>query len=107
MLAPDLPMRYPTDDLRIRRIQELSPPAQLHSEFPISEAASRTVYQARTEIHRILREEDDRLLVIVGPCSIHDTEAALDYAQSLGAVRAALQADLMIVMRVYFEKPRT
>jgi 3-deoxy-7-phosphoheptulonate synthase len=100
-------MRYPTDDLRIRRIQELSPPAQLHSEFPISEAASRTVYQARAEIHRILHGEDDRLLVIAGPCSIHDAEAALDYAQRLGAVRAALQDDLMIVMRVYFEKPRT
>jgi len=96
-----------TDDLRINAIKELSPPAQVHQELPITEAASQTVFETRHAIHRILHNEDDRLLVIIGPCSVHDPKAALDYAQRLKPVRDRLQDDLEIVMRVYFEKPRT
>ncbi|MCS7101920.1 MAG: 3-deoxy-7-phosphoheptulonate synthase AroG [Burkholderiaceae bacterium] len=100
-------MRYMTDDLRIREIKELAPPAHLIREFPCSDAASRTVYEARNAIHRILHGMDDRLIVVIGPCSIHDPKAALEYAQRLKAQRDRLLADLEIVMRVYFEKPRT
>ena len=96
-----------TDDLRIKAIKELSTPAQIHQELPITEEAANTVYEARQAIHRILHDEDDRLLVIIGPCSVHDPAAALDYAQRLQPLREALKDDLEIVMRVYFEKPRT
>ena len=72
-----------TDDLRIKAIKELSTPAQIHQELPITEEAANTVYEARQAIHRILHDEDDRLLVIIGPCSVHDPVAALDYAQRL------------------------
>lgn len=101
------PMKYMTDDLRIREIKELSPPAHLLREFPCGEAASETVFEARQAIHRILHGMDDRLLVVIGPCSIHDPKAALDYARRLVAERQRLATDLEIVMRVYFEKPRT
>jgi len=96
-----------TDDLRIREIKELSPPAHVMREFPCTSPASGTVYQARSAVHNILTGADDRLVVVVGPCSIHDTEAALDYAKRLVAQRRHLQGDLEIIMRVYFEKPRT
>lgn len=98
---------YPTDDLRIRRIQEVLPACVLHERHPITEAAAKTVFDARKQIHRILHGEDDRLLVVIGPCSIHDPEAALEYARRLQEVRQRLSDDLLIVMRVYFEKPRT
>jgi 3-deoxy-7-phosphoheptulonate synthase len=98
---------YPTDDLRIRAIKEVIPARELHQRHPISEEAARTVFESRQQIHRILHGEDDRLLVVIGPCSIHDPEAALDYAQRLKAVKERLADDLLIVMRVYFEKPRT
>ncbi len=101
------PMRYMTDDLRIREIKELTPPAHLLREFPCDDVASATVHDARTAAHRILHGMDDRLLVVIGPCSIHDTGAALDYARRLRAERDRLQGELEIVMRVYFEKPRT
>lgn len=100
-------MRFMTDDLRIKEIKELSPPAQILSELPCSETCARTVHDARQAVHQILHGMDDRLVVIIGPCSIHDTEAAMDYAQRLKGQRDALRADLEIVMRVYFEKPRT
>ncbi|GAB4355429.1 MAG: 3-deoxy-7-phosphoheptulonate synthase [Gammaproteobacteria bacterium] len=100
-------MKYQTDDLRIRELKQLLAPEQLMADFPVSESASETVYHARRDIHRILKEEDDRLVVVVGPCSIHDVEAARDYAQRLHKVRERLEAELCIVMRVYFEKPRT
>jgi hypothetical protein len=77
------------------------------AELPISEAAARTTLKTRREIQEILRGRDGRLVVVVGPCSIHDPEAALDYAARLKAARSQLQKDLLIVMRVYFEKPRT
>ena len=100
-------MKYPTDDLRIREIKELLTPANLLSDFPITEKASQTVYETRREIHRILHGADDRLLMITGPCSIHDVKAAKEYAARLKELKPRYAADLLIVMRVYFEKPRT
>lgn len=100
-------MRYMTDDLRIREIKELTPPSHLLREFPCNEAASATVHDARTAAHRILHGMDDRLLVVIGPCSIHDTAAALEYARKLKPLRDRLAGELEVVMRVYFEKPRT
>ena len=96
-----------TEDLRIRSIREVTTPAALHAEFPITERAADTVVRTRKGIQRILHGEDDRLLVVTGPCSIHDPAAARDYAECLSARLAALRQDLLIVMRVYFEKPRT
>jgi 3-deoxy-7-phosphoheptulonate synthase len=100
-------MRIKTDDLRIREIKEVIPPAQLHEELPMTDRASQTVAQARQAIQRLLRGQGDRLLVISGPCSIHDTEAARDYANRLKHLMVELTQDLLIIMRVYFEKPRT
>ncbi len=99
--------RYHLDDVRIKRIQELSPPIQVLREFPVSEASARTTYEARQAIHRILHGADDRLVVVVGPCSIHDPAAAFEYAQKLRAEAQRWEEDLLVVMRVYFEKPRT
>ncbi|WP_322010088.1 3-deoxy-7-phosphoheptulonate synthase AroG [Paraburkholderia sp. J12] len=96
-----------TDDVRIRELKELTPPAHLIREFPCSEAASTLIYETRQALHRILHGMDDRLIVIVGPCSIHDTKAAIDYAQKLQPLRKRFAGELEIVMRVYFEKPRT
>ncbi len=96
-----------TDDTRIREYKELAPPSHLLREFPVSEAASRTISGTRHAIHRILDDQDDRLLVIIGPCSIHDPLAARDYARRLIEQRSRFADDLEIVMRVYFEKPRT
>jgi 3-deoxy-7-phosphoheptulonate synthase len=100
-------MQHQTDDLRIRGITEVRSPKALHQEYPLSETASNTVFDARRAIQRILHGEDDRLLVVVGPCSVHDPNAALEYAERLGPLREELAGELMIVMRVYFEKPRT
>ncbi len=100
-------MHPKTDDLRIRGIKELVAPAQLLSEYPVSEASATTVFEARQAIHRIVQGEDDRLIVVVGPCSVHDPVAALAYAQHLDELRRQLSDQLMVVMRVYFEKPRT
>src|SRR3954467_10102472 len=100
-------MTFPTDDLRIRAIKELAPPAHLIREFPCSEKAATVVHDARQAIHRILHGIDDRLIVVVGPCSIHDVRAAREYAGRLVERRGQLAGDLEIVMRVYFEKPRT
>ena len=105
MSHPAAPL--PVDDTRIREITELAPPAHLLREFPVSARAAATTYGARQAVHRVLHGADDRLLVVVGPCSIHDYDAAIDYATRLATVRRELQADLIIVMRVYFEKPRT
>jgi 3-deoxy-7-phosphoheptulonate synthase len=96
-----------TDDVRIREIKELLPPAHVLREFPITEAGADLTFATRRDIHRILHGDDDRLLVVIGPCSIHDVSAALDYAGKLKHVKDRLAAHLLIVMRVYFEKPRT
>ena len=96
-----------TDDLRIRAIKELAPPSHLLREFPISEGAAATTAGTRQAIHRILHGMDDRLVVVVGPCSIHNPDAAREYAGRLRAERERLAPELEIVMRVYFEKPRT
>jgi 3-deoxy-7-phosphoheptulonate synthase len=100
-------MAFTTDDLRIRAIKELAPPAHLLREFPCSEKAATVVHDARQAIHRILHGRDDRLVVVVGPCSIHDVRAAREYASRLLEQRRRVAGDLEIVMRVYFEKPRT
>ena len=100
-------MRYTTDDLRIKEIRELTPPAHLIREFPCEEVAADTVHRARLAAHDILHGNDDRLIVVVGPCSIHDPKAAREYAEKLAEVRRKLQGELEIIMRVYFEKPRT
>lgn len=100
-------MTHRTDDLRIREIKELAPPSHLLRELPCSERAADTVEQARQALHRILHGMDDRLIVVIGPCSIHDPKAAREYATRLLAERRRHAADLEIVMRVYFEKPRT
>jgi len=96
-----------TDDLRIREIKELLPPAHLMREFPCSDQASQVVHQSRRAIHDILHGKDDRLVVVIGPCSIHDPKAAIEYAQRLIQQRELHADALEIVMRVYFEKPRT
>jgi 3-deoxy-7-phosphoheptulonate synthase len=100
-------MLHDTDDLRIERIRPLIPPAILMENLPLSEAASTTVAEARGAITKVLRGQDDRLVCIVGPCSIHDVKAAREYAEKLLAVRGELEDALVLVMRVYFEKPRT
>jgi 3-deoxy-7-phosphoheptulonate synthase len=102
-----LKMKYQTDDLRILDIKEVSPPSQVHAELPITDEASETICATRNAIHHILHGKDDRFLVIIGPCSIHDPSAALEYAEKLKAARDKYANDLLIVMRVYFEKPRT
>jgi len=96
-----------TRDLRIESIRALTPPAALLEELPLTEEGSLTVIRAREEISRILNGEGDRLIVVVGPCSIHDPAAARDYARRLRALADELGRDLRLVMRVYFEKPRT
>jgi 3-deoxy-7-phosphoheptulonate synthase len=98
---------FNTDDLRIRQIQAVTPPRQIHEEIPITQEAALVTLKARQDIHRILAGEEDRLLVIIGPCSIHEPVAAVEYADRLLKVKQALSRDLLIVMRVYFEKPRT
>ena len=100
-------MKYKTDDLRITAMTEVISPEQLHKDCQISESASKLIFDTRTAIHDILNGKDDRLLVIIGPCSIHDPEAAREYATRLKEIRHELADDLLIVMRVYFEKPRT
>tara|TARA_R110002020_G_scaffold2200_23_gene10268 strand:- start:189 stop:1262 length:1074 start_codon:yes stop_codon:yes gene_type:complete len=96
-----------TDDLRITAIKELTTPIEVMRQHPRTDAATRTVISARHAFHNILNGADDRLAVVVGPCSIHDPAAALDYANRLVALRETLGDRLEIIMRVYFEKPRT
>ncbi len=98
---------HQTDDLRIKQITEVAPPSEVHARYPITERASRTVADARSAVHRILHGDDDRLVVVIGPCSVHDPAPAIEYAQRLKPVRDRLRDDLEIIMRVYFEKPRT
>jgi 3-deoxy-7-phosphoheptulonate synthase len=96
-----------TDDVRIREIKKLITPLELLDRLKESAYSTQNILATRQAIHQILHQTDDRLLVVVGPCSIHDTQAGLEYARRLMEVRKDLAADLLIVMRVYFEKPRT
>jgi 3-deoxy-7-phosphoheptulonate synthase len=98
---------YRTDDVRIEQGDELLAPMQLMRELSATDDTERVTFEARKGIHDILRGADDRLLVVVGPCSIHDLKAAHEYAARLKGERERLAAELLIVMRVYFEKPRT
>jgi 3-deoxy-7-phosphoheptulonate synthase len=98
---------YRTDDVRIEQGDELLAPMQVMRELAAGERCERTTFEGRRAVHDILRGADDRLLVVVGPCSIHDYAAAVDYAKRLAGERERLRAELAIVMRVYFEKPRT
>ncbi len=99
--------KSPVDDVRILEIKDLLPPAHILRAFPASRVAVDTVFRGRQEIHRILHGADDRLLVVIGPCSIHDFDAAMEYAARLKAVKDRFSDTLLLVMRVYFEKPRT
>jgi 3-deoxy-7-phosphoheptulonate synthase len=100
-------MFHTTEDIRIQWTKVVLPPVFLEEERPVSEAASSTIYETRNEISAILNGKDDRLLVLAGPCSIHDTKAAREYAALLKTAIAEFSSDLRLVMRVYFEKPRT
>lgn len=99
--------KYHTDDLRIAEIKEVANPLTVCQEFPASETAERVTFESRQEIQNVMDARDDRLVVITGPCSIHDPEAALEYAGRLADQRQRFGEDLLIVMRTYFEKPRT
>ena len=96
-----------TDDLRIREMKELLPPSHLIREFGCSDKAATVAAECRTALHRILHGQDDRVMVVIGPCSIHDPKAAMEYARLLVKAREQHAGELEIVMRVYFEKPRT
>jgi 3-deoxy-7-phosphoheptulonate synthase len=98
---------YRTQDLHVKEIVRLLTPQEMKAQLPATDAANATVARSRERIIRILRQEDPRLLVVVGPCSIHDQKGALEYATRLNALRQEFASRLEIVMRVYFEKPRT
>ena len=101
------PLPPATDDLRIQAIKEVAVPSTIHAQFPITPAAANTTASTRQAIHNILHNNDNRCLVVIGPCSIHDPKSALEYANRLLKLRKQLSAHLEIIMRVYFEKPRT
>lgn len=100
-------MKFLTDDTRITGMEEVIAPDRLIEDLPLPDAASRLIFDARQDASAIIHGRDDRLLVIIGPCSIHDPDAALEYASKLAEQAQRLKSDLLIVMRVYFEKPRT
>jgi 3-deoxy-7-phosphoheptulonate synthase len=95
------------DDFRINTVTALASPAEMMRAHPATLEAGRTVAQARREVRDVLHGRDDRLIVVIGPCSIHDSGAALDYAGRLAGLRGVVGDALLLVMRVYFEKPRT
>lgn len=99
--------QFNIDDLRICETKKVVAPVQVYKEIPMTEAAAVTIVQARNDIHAVLENKDDRLVIIVGPCSIHDIQAAHEYARLLKSIKEELKQDLIIIMRVYFEKPRT
>lgn len=98
---------HPTDDIKIKEVKELLPPIAHLYELPVTPQVANLVYKTRHEIADLVHGRDNRLLVIIGPCSIHDTKAAVEYAQKLLPLRKKYEKELLIVMRVYFEKPRT
>jgi len=97
----------PTSDIRIRSVRPLISPAILEDELPLGDAGAARIQKARSDVAHVIMGLDDRLLVLVGPCSVHDPESALDYARKLAPLAERLADDLLVVMRVYFEKPRT
>src|SRR6478672_5787140 len=107
MSLTDFPTAVDTSDHRIVSFRELSAPAVIRTELPLTPRRAQGVQRDRDEVSAILAGHDDRLLLVVGPCSVHDPVAALDYARRLAAKAEELRDDLHIVMRVYFEKPRT
>ena len=107
MTAPTTTAQAPVSDLRIRALEPLPAPAALLRELPLGSERAELVARSRRAVREVLDGEDDRLLVVVGPCSVHDPVAALDYARRLAARAAELAEELCVVMRVYFEKPRT
>ena len=100
-------MQYLTDNTRITGLLEVSPHNEVISEFPITPAVSELVFKSRQNISDIIHGKDDKLVVVVGPCSIHDPKAAIEYAKKLKHLESSLSSELKIIMRVYFEKPRT
>jgi 3-deoxy-7-phosphoheptulonate synthase len=100
-------MIFRTDDLRIDALRPLLPPAILMEELPLGEEASATIAHGREHVQAVLRKRDDRLVAVVGPCSIHDPAAGIEYGRRLHELAEALREDIFVVMRVYFEKPRT
>src|SRR4051812_1518359 len=96
-----------TNDLHVAGFQPLISPHELLAELPLAPAHAKLVQDSRDQVRRVLAGQDDRLVVVVGPCSVHDPAAALEYAQRLAPLAASLCDELTIVMRVYFEKPRT
>ena len=100
-------MNYSTDNTRIIDRQKVPAPYELVNKHPINDDISKLVYGTRQEISQILHDKDDRLLVVVGPCSIHDPESAIEYGKKLIEQNIKFKEELLIVMRVYFEKPRT
>ena len=107
MAASPVNTRDAVRDQRIERLESLIAPRQLLAELPLSDAQAEAVLRGRAETHAVLDREDDRLLVVVGPCSVHDVDATLEYAQRLSAESRRLSSELLVTMRVYFEKPRT
>src|SRR5690348_2149793 len=107
MIGMEMDTRDLVRDTRIERIVELVSPAKLLGDLPLGEACERAVVEGRRQVQEALDGVDDRLLVVVGPCSVHDVEPALDYARRLSEASARLKDDLLVAMRVYFEKPRT
>jgi 3-deoxy-7-phosphoheptulonate synthase len=101
------PIRDTVRDKRIERLEPLAAPRELLAEQPLSEAQTDVLLQGRADVHAILDGDDDRLLAVVGPCSVHDVDATREYAQRLSEIAGRLRADVCIAMRVYFEKPRT
>ena len=100
-------MNYSTDNTRIIDRRKVPAPYELVNKYPINDEISKLVYGTRNEISQILHNKDDRLFAVVGPCSIHDTESALEYAEKLALQNKKLNKNILIIMRVYFEKPRT
>ena len=100
-------MNYSTDNTRIIDRKKVPAPYELVNKYPINDEISKLVYGTRNEISQILHDKDDRLFVVVGPCSIHDPESAIEYAKKLSVENKKFSENLLIIMRVYFEKPRT
>ncbi|HKK64584.1 MAG TPA: 3-deoxy-7-phosphoheptulonate synthase, partial [Clostridia bacterium] len=95
------------NDLHIANVQPLIPPIELKQRFPLSDESAELVYESRETVKKIVNREDPRILGIIGPCSIHDTQGALEYAHKLSKLREQVKDRIYIIMRVYFEKPRT